>query len=101
MKGDLPMDDRDRLCQEAQRARRPRILSPHRGVGQSRVCAIAGMTASCSPQAAMLSDGSLGLPCGVCRELLMQLGCGDARILTGRGTGASVSLRELLPAWWA
>lgn len=50
----------------------------------------------------LMPDGEPGLPCGSCREFLMQL---DARnrqmkILRSRSDFRSVSLEELLPMWW-
>lgn len=44
----------------------------------------------------------LGLPCGACREFLMQLHpqSGAIEILTDKRTGQTVSLQELLPGWW-
>ena len=52
--------------------------------------------------AAVMPDGSVGMPCGACRELLAQLGddAGDIRILRDLDTGESVTLRSLLPSWW-
>ena len=42
------------------------------------------------------------MPCGACRELLMQLdeNAGDIQILRDLETGAAVTLRSLLPDWW-
>ena len=51
---------------------------------------------------AVMSDGGTGMPCGACRELLMQLdeNAGDIQILRDLETGAAVTLRSLLPDWW-
>ena len=46
-------------------------------------------------------DGAPLPPCGVCRELLLQLGAGDALILLGSPTPRPIPLRDLLPHWWA
>ena len=49
-----------------------------------------------------MPDGRPGMPCGACRELMMQLGggSGEIEILTDLSSGASVRLRELCPDWW-
>ena len=49
-----------------------------------------------------MEDGTLGLPCGACRELLMQIDDrnGEMEILINRISGKTVRLRELLPEWW-
>ena len=51
---------------------------------------------------AVMPDGGTGMPCGACRELLMQLdeSAGDIQILRDSETGAAVTLRSLLPDWW-
>ena len=42
-----------------------------------------------------------GMPCGACRELMMQLSPrGSAEILVSEKTWASVSLGALMPDWW-
>jgi Cytidine deaminase len=50
------------------------------------------------------SDGNeqAGMPCGACRELLMQLdpGSPDIEILADIRTGRTVFLRDLIPDWW-
>ena len=49
------------------------------------------------------SDGTLGIPCGACRELMMQLSprlSGDIQILRDLTTGETLRLGDLLPAWW-
>lgn len=52
--------------------------------------------------AVLMPDGRPGLPCGACRELLMQLSSdsGGIRILTDREKGSWVTLAELTPDWW-
>lgn len=46
--------------------------------------------------------GTDGLPCGACREFLMQLSPEnrDLEILTDYATRKTVTLGDLLPAWW-
>lgn len=48
------------------------------------------------------SGGGSGMPCGACREFFMQLSQknADMEILTDYETRTTVTLRELLPAWW-
>lgn len=50
----------------------------------------------------VMGDGSLGYPCGACRELLLQLDYGnkDLLILTEESPCAAVRLEELMPHWW-
>lgn len=51
---------------------------------------------------AVMPDGRLGMPCGACRELMMQL-CNkadDTEILCDYETKKSLRLRSLLPKWW-
>ena len=52
--------------------------------------------------AAVMPDGSVGAPCGACREYMMQLDAesGDIEILLDRKERRTVRLRELLPCWW-
>ena len=47
-------------------------------------------------------DGRLGLPCGACREYLMQLhkNASEMEILTDLEAMTSVKLKELVPNWW-
>ena len=49
----------------------------------------------------LMPDGTCGVPCGACRELLVQLmpeGCGQIEILLdGQRV---VTLEELTPMWW-
>ena len=49
----------------------------------------------------VMSDGSLGLPCGACREFIMQLSknAGETQFLTHL-TGETITLKELMPHWW-
>ncbi|MBQ7203807.1 MAG: cytidine deaminase [Eubacterium sp.] len=51
---------------------------------------------------AVMSDGKAGLPCGACRELLMQLykDSGNIEILLDLDTKKTVTLNELVPSWW-
>lgn len=51
---------------------------------------------------AVMTDGSVGSPCGACRELMMQLSdrsC-EIEILTDLETYSTVTLGELVPDWW-
>ena len=52
--------------------------------------------------AAVMQGGDVGMPCGACREFMMQLDreAGNTEILCDLETGRSVLLRELLPGWW-
>lgn len=51
---------------------------------------------------AVMSDGSVGSPCGACREFMMQLdkNSGDIEILTDLESAKSIKLKELMPDWW-
>lgn len=51
---------------------------------------------------AVMSDGTLGAPCGACREYMMQLDkdSGDVEILLDLETQKTVRLKELVPDWW-
>lgn len=51
---------------------------------------------------AVMSDGSVGSPCGACREFMMQLSASakDIEILTDRQSLRTVRLGELMPDWW-
>ena len=51
---------------------------------------------------AVMRDGSVGTPCGACRELMMQLGpdAGDIQILLSYPEKEVVTLKELTPSWW-
>lgn len=50
----------------------------------------------------IMGSGKVGLPCGACRELLMQLDrdSGSIEILTDAETCSSVTLSSLVPDWW-
>ena len=48
----------------------------------------------------VMPGGALGLPCGACRELMMQLGADALEILTGREPVQTVTLSALMPQWW-
>ncbi len=51
---------------------------------------------------AVMPDGSVGSPCGACRELMMQLDAGHSsiEILVNLESEAVVTLGELMPDWW-
>ena len=51
---------------------------------------------------AVLPDGSVGSPCGACREFMMQLDqeSGEIEILTELESRKTVRLKELVPDWW-
>ena len=51
---------------------------------------------------AVMPDGSVGAPCGVCQEFMMQLSpdSGAIRILMDLTTYRTVTLAELMPNWW-
>ena len=51
---------------------------------------------------AVMEDGSVGSPCGVCREYMMQLDkeSGEIEILTNLKEMKTVRLKELIPDWW-
>lgn len=50
----------------------------------------------------VMGDGSVGSPCGACREYLMQLDAnsGDMKILVDLENNRTVTLNELIPNWW-
>ncbi len=50
-----------------------------------------------------MEDGSVGIPCGACREYLMQLDkdSGKIEILIDIKTMEIKRLEEFLPMWWA
>lgn len=50
----------------------------------------------------IMPDLSLGMPCGACRELMMQLGKSalDIEILCNYEEKKSIKLQTLLPNWW-
>lgn len=51
---------------------------------------------------AIMSNGELGLPCGACRELLMQLDkdSGNIEILIDLNEKKTILLKDLVPSWW-
>ncbi len=51
---------------------------------------------------AVMEDGSIGSPCGACREYMMQLSpdSGETEILTDYASRKTVRLKELIPDWW-
>lgn len=51
---------------------------------------------------AVMSDGKAGMPCGACRELMMQLNetAGETEILCDFETKKTVRLKALTPEWW-
>ena len=52
--------------------------------------------------AAVMPDGKAGMPCGVCREAMMQLSdkAADIQILSDYEAKSFVRLSDLLPLWW-
>jgi len=46
--------------------------------------------------------GAIRLPCGSCREYLMQLHADNKnmQLLTNQESGETITLGELLPSWW-
>ena len=50
----------------------------------------------------MMPDGSIGFPCGACRELMMQLSpnSGNIEILAEYDSRKTMLLKDLVPAWW-
>ena len=52
--------------------------------------------------AIVMPDGGAGMPCGACRELMMQLGgtAGKIEILCDYESKESVRLESLIPNWW-
>ena len=50
----------------------------------------------------VMRDGNVGMPCGACREYLMQLdkNSKDIEILDNLDTKEVVKLEELVPRWW-
>lgn len=51
---------------------------------------------------AIMPNGAVGTPCGACRELMMQLSprSADIEILLDLQSGATVTLGQMMPAWW-
>ena len=52
---------------------------------------------------AVMPDGKAGMPCGVCREFMMQLNkaAGETEILCDYETKKAVRLKSLIPEWWS
>ena len=50
----------------------------------------------------VMSDGSVGSPCGACREYLMQLSINspEIEILTDYHKIKTIKLNDLMPDWW-
>ncbi len=50
----------------------------------------------------IMPDGKIGLPCGACREFMMQLSpnSGNIEILTNYENRKAIFLKDLLPSWW-
>ena len=51
---------------------------------------------------AVMSDGTLGAPCGACREYMMQLDkdSGEIEILLDLESQKTIKLKQLIPNWW-
>lgn len=51
---------------------------------------------------AVVEDGSVGAPCGACREYMMQLDkdSGNIEILMDYDKKRTVFLKDLIPEWW-
>ena len=51
---------------------------------------------------AVMPDGKAGMPCGACREFMMQLGKGaeEMELLCDYETKKVVKLKDLIPRWW-
>ena len=68
--------------------------------------AIANMVTNGESQIAKLvvvmPDGKVGMPCGACREFMMQLGrnAEETELLCDYETKKVVTLKDLLPDWW-
>ena len=61
--------------------------------GENRICKVL----------AIMSDGSVGAPCGACRELMVQLMPGQYQgieILLDYANEKITTLGELTPQWW-
>ena len=50
----------------------------------------------------VMPDGSLGIPCGACMEMMMQISdrAGEIEILTDYEEKTTIKLGSLLPRWW-
>ena len=51
---------------------------------------------------AVMHDGSVGAPCGACREFMMQLDKDsvEIEILTDIKTKSTIKLKEIMTNWW-
>ncbi len=51
---------------------------------------------------AIMPDDKVGLPCGACREFMMQLSkdSGSIEIITNYENRNTVLLKDLMPDWW-
>lgn len=51
---------------------------------------------------AIVEDGSVGSPCGACREYMMQLDkeSSEIEILIDYKTRKTIRLKDLIPDWW-
>ena len=51
---------------------------------------------------AVMPDGSVGSPCGACREYMMQLdkNSGNIEILLDLEMEKTIKLKDLIPDWW-
>ena len=51
---------------------------------------------------AVMSDGSIGSPCGACREYMIQLDkdSGEIEVLLNLDTLKTIKLKDLIPDWW-
>ncbi len=51
---------------------------------------------------AIMPDGSMGYPCGACREMMMQLdrNSGEIEILIDLERKTTIKLKDLMPDWW-
>ena len=82
----------------------PRAVSPFIEAGG--VAAIANMITNGESRivrlVCVMGDGRVGMPCGACREFMMQLDKDSPglEILADAETGKTVRLRELMPHWW-
>lgn len=52
---------------------------------------------------AVMPDGNAGMPCGACREFMMQLDktAGETKILCDYETKKVIRLKSLTPEWWS
>ena len=82
------------------------LVKASNGVGKTGRNAIANMITNGESQiekvVAVMEDGSVGSPCGACREYMMQLDkdSEDIEILTDLVEFKTVRLKELIPDWW-